>query len=315
MFARLCSLTAVATLAVRATPALAWNDRGHMIIAALAYEQLDQDVKDRVDALLKLNPQYATWTKGVSATLAREVAFVRAATWPDFIKSASGYVDDGDRPSGPESSQNIGYEDKLQHRYWHYIDLPFSPDGTPLEDPVAPNAETQIEAFRAAIASSETSENVKSYDVVWLLHLVGDVHQPLHATSRFTATQTHGDQGGNKVKVTCSPACGAKNLHAFWDEVLGTSKSAASAIGAARKLAKQGRPTADPMTDIWIRESLQVAESTVYAAPVGSGGGPYKLNGKYQAAAIAMARERARVAGARLAAILATELKGTGSGS
>ena len=40
---------------------------------------------------------------------------------------------------------------------------------------------------------AEADDDVKSYDMVWLLHLVGDVHQPLHATSRFSAASPQGD--------------------------------------------------------------------------------------------------------------------------
>ena len=58
MLARSSVLAAVAAGLLLASPALAWNDRGHMIVAALAYEQLEPAARDRVDALLKLNPQY-----------------------------------------------------------------------------------------------------------------------------------------------------------------------------------------------------------------------------------------------------------------
>ena len=44
---------------------------------------------------------------------------------------------------------------------------------------------TQIVAFRKTLGDSGASDELKSYDLVWLLHLVGDVHQPLHATTRF----------------------------------------------------------------------------------------------------------------------------------
>jgi hypothetical protein len=280
-----------------------------MMVAAIAYEQLDPGVKDRVDELLKLNPGYGAWTQGAPERLAREVAFVRASTWPDFIKSAPGYEDDGRRRGAPEASQNIGYADKLQHRYWHYVDLPFSTDGTRLEDPRPPNAETETEAFRAALASPTVPDDVKSYDLVWLLHLVGDVHQPLHATSRFSAALPHGDQGGNKVKVTCSPKCGARDLHAFWDDALGSGKSAAAAIGAARKLGGTAGSSPDLRTRTWLEESLQVAESVAYAGPVGGGRGPYRLDASYQAAAPVAAQARVRLAGARLAAVLANELR------
>jgi len=309
MLARLWMLAAVVAGLLLGGPALAWNDRGHMMVAALAYERLDPAVRDRVDVLLRLNPQYASWVRGVARGRAAEVAFLRAATWPDFIKGpAAGYTDDGEQPSGPQSSQNIGYADKLQHRYWHYIDLPFSTDGTPLVQPASPNAETQIEAFRAALASAATSDDVKSYDLVWLLHLVGDVHQPLHATSRFSAAFPRGDLGGNRVKITCSPAC-PKELHAFWDDLLGRSTSPSAAIAAARKLAPSPVSPPDLSTDAWIQQSLALAESTAYAAPVGGGAGPYRLTSAYRTAARAAARKQVQLAGARLAGVLNEALR------
>ena len=143
---------------------------------------------------------------------------MRAATWPDIIRTAPGYR--ADPIDDPGATQNIGYADKLQHRYWHYKDLPFSPDGTPTQPPPEPNAETQIRALRTALASPTTSDDVKSYDMVWLEHLVGDVHQPLHATSRFTAALPAGDRGGNSIAIcrATAAACSkqsAKALHSF----------------------------------------------------------------------------------------------------
>jgi hypothetical protein len=84
------------------------------------------------------------------------------------------------------AARNIGYADKLRHQYWHYLDPPFSPDGTAVRPPDLVNALTQITVLKAVLASN-ARDNVKSYDLVWLIHLVGDAHQPLHPTSRFTA--------------------------------------------------------------------------------------------------------------------------------
>jgi hypothetical protein len=78
----------------------------------------------------------------------------------------------------------------MAHRYWHFVDLPFSRDGTALQQTKKPNALTQIIVFQDTIASATADDDVKSYDMVWLLHLVGDVHQPLHATaSRRSGTR------------------------------------------------------------------------------------------------------------------------------
>jgi hypothetical protein len=288
--------------------ALAWNDRGHMMVAAIAWEHLSPSAKARASELLKLNPLYGKWVQSAAEEDADEVAFVRAATWPDFIKRSADYTNDGGDPSasGPDASRNIGYSDKLMHKYWHYIDLPFSTDGTPTAPPKDPNAETQIIAFRDTI-SGTAIDDIKSYDFVWLLHLVGDVHQPLHATSRFSHQFPSGDDGGNSEKV-CVPACG-EALHAFWDDALGKSESVIGAIKAAAKLddpPASGAAITDPHA--WIVESFELAKSTVYT-PIGDGKGPFTLNDDYQENAKAIAEERVALGGVRLANLLNAFLK------
>ena len=120
-------------------------------------EQAPSRPRARAIALLKLSPQYDTWIAGVPAGKRDQIAFVRAATWPDAIKRDDAYQsdgpDNGDRPPpGPEASQNIGYADHLRHKYWHFINRPFSPDGTALQNPDTPNVSTQIEALRAKLS-------------------------------------------------------------------------------------------------------------------------------------------------------------------
>jgi hypothetical protein len=279
-----------------------------MQVAEIAWQHLTAASRARVSTLLKLNPNYHSWIANVPAAKRKQVAFVRAATWPDFIKTAAGYTNDSDTaPPGPASSQNIGYSDHLQHRYWHFIDTPFSTDGTALVQPVAPNAETQIELFTAAIAS-DASDDIKSYDLVWLEHLVGDVHQPLHATSRFSADLPAGDRGGNSVALCASPC--RNELHAFWDNVIGTSKSPTTAITAADKLAAAPAVQAAITDDqVWITESFEAAKQFVYASPVGPGAGPYTLSATYKSQAKTEANVRIELAGIRLANLINANLK------
>jgi hypothetical protein len=297
-------IAAVLTLTLIPTASVfAWDSEGHMQVAEIAWQHLNPSCRTRVAALLQLNPNYSSWILKVTAAKRDQTAFVMAATWPDFIKSAAGYIYDSDvAPPGPASSQNIGYSDKLQHRYWHYIDTPFSTDGTALVQPAAPNAKTQIELFTAAIADSATSDDIKSYDLVWLEHLVGDVHQPLHATSRFAAQSPTGDEGGNLV-VLCTNQCKTKSeLHAFWDNLPGVSKSAATAIAAANRLpAAPAAEAAVAEDQAWITESFDAAKHTVYASPVGPGTGPYILSTAYKSRAKTEAKARIELAGIRLA--------------
>jgi hypothetical protein len=152
-----------------------------MVVAYIAYRNLTPETRSRIDTLLKRN-DYASWIKGVAKNQKGLVAFVKAATWPDCIKQATcqpGYKSDGgDIPLGdPTDAQNIGYADKLMHKYWHFVDTPFEAGATG-QPPKVPNAQTEIELLMQAISSAE-SDDIKSYDVVWLEHLVGDVHQPL----------------------------------------------------------------------------------------------------------------------------------------
>ena len=287
--------------------ASAWDDFGHMTVAAVAWEQLSPELQQRATALLKLNPNYQAWIANVPPENADEVAFVRAATWPDAIKRDATYKNDGEQPSGPDAGKNVGYGDLLQHRYWHFVDQPFSPDGTPVHAASTPNAETQIVAFRQTLASPNAPDELKSYDLVWLLHLVGDVHQPLHATSRFDHQQPNGDRGGNSVAL-CKRPC-KDELHGFWDDVLGKSEKPADAIAAARRIASADPGLAGILDEsTWIQESFHLARTAVYVKPIGIGPGPFTLDQRYRSAAQAVAEKRVALAGARLAGILKAAL-------
>ena len=89
-------------------------------------------------------------------------------------------------PGKSTDAQNIGYDDHLMHRYWHFVDTPYSARGAG-QPSKEPNALTEIKLLTDAIGTDE-SDNIKSYDVAWLEHLVGDIHQrscrlPIHQES------------------------------------------------------------------------------------------------------------------------------------
>jgi hypothetical protein len=292
-----------AVMILSATPAWGWDDEGHMMVAAVAWDHLGDASRARVTALLKLNPDYVTWIADTTPAERDRIAFVRAATWADAIKSEAGYENDGNRPEGPDAARNIGYADHLQHRYWHFIDLPLSTDGTAVVAPATPNVQTQIHTFTAAIGSSDVSDDIKSYDLVWLEHLVGDAHQPLHATSRFSRSLPLGDQGGNLVAL-CARPC-HEELHFYWDDILGTNRTAGAALAEAATLPPTSPRAADIADEsVWVRESLDAARRYAYAAPIGDGRGPYSLDSRYREAAQAVARERVALAGVRLANLI-----------
>ena len=300
------------------TSAFAWDGFGHMEVAAAAWELMGTSAKSKAVQLLKVNPQYKTWIKGVSTNKKNKYAFMVAATWPDYIKGAKGYHSDGPNngntpPPGPQASQNIGYTDKFMHKYWHFIDEPFTTDNSQTTPPATPNAQTQIAKFRATLpANSGAKKTVRSYDLVWLLHLVGDVHQPLHATSRFLSDKP--DNGGNAVLVNCDGgvSCeGANKLHAFWDDLLGPNKTTLKEVEDAADKLPMADATLASIDDEnkWIDESFKVAQSDVYKSPVGVGLGPFTLTAEYKANAVELAKQRVALAGVRLANLLNAAFK------
>lgn len=298
-------------------PSYGWWGLGHMAVAYVAYQKLTPQKRDRVDVLLRLNPDLPNWLALIPPNTSKEderlMIFMIAATWPDRIKGDKHYTDDseidgGNVPNGkPSNSQNIGYADLFNHKYWHFKDLPFTQDGTKLHPAPVPNAETQINVFRSVLASNK-SDALKSYDLSWLLHLVGDVHQPLHCTARFGKKEPNGDAGGNFVKL-CSPPC-KNNLHSFWDGLPGESEAPVDAIKAAKLLAPANSALAAKLiTVVWINESFGLARKFVYVPPIGLGAGPFTLTPAYEKTAREIANQRVALAGARLGNILNKELK------
>jgi hypothetical protein len=313
---------AASTLLIIALDASAygWGNVGHMAVASVAYQKLTPQARSRVDALVRLNPKFREWQslipRRTSAANRRMMLFMIAATWADQIKGDGEHRSDGTHggnrpPNDGTAAQNTGYTDTAMHKYWHFVDEPFSPDGTPLQEPPVPNAQTQIDLFRQVLASNQP-DALKSYDMVWLLHLVGDVHQPLHGTARFTRTQRDGDDGGNGVKI-CNPSCGGK-LHGFWDDLPGAVGNIGAAVRPAvtyaRGLADAPDADADNLeTAAWITESFEAAKSQVYRSPIGVGEGPFTITTAYRNRASNVAKRRVALAGARLANILNQELR------
>ena len=309
--------------------AFAWGTKGHEVVAYIAYENLDDPTRKQVDYLITLNPCYQhVWLPMVASVPAanQSVAlFMLAATWPDQIKQptyncdnkpdfildgargTNGRIDEDVPPPGPEASQNLVYTDDRRHKYWHFVNTPFSPDNTPTDPGATPSALTEVLLLTEALQSKEDND-LKSYDLVWVEHLVGDLHQPLHDATRFTSSNLHGDAGGNDVSITGSD----QDLHAYWDHLPGTDGGLAAAIKMGQLLNKQPASTAavlaldDPAS--WANDSFLLAQKYAYASPVTTGSAPVTLNAAYQANATKVMNQQIFLAGQRLAALLNEDL-------
>lgn len=314
--------------------AMAWWDEGHMRVAAMAWDQMTPAARAEASRLIRMNPQYFSWViavpqpnDGSPRDLDRYI-FIRAAAWADDIKEMKEYKDASadDAATKPTAGRNIGYSDKLIHGYWHFKDIPYTRDSSvpPPPDPV--DASTQIKAFRAALPKAAgMSDDIRSYDLVWLIHLVGDVHQPLHSTALFTKEFTakwaaagkpdQGDRGGNEITVI--PANGEPlKLHAYFDGIFGGYSSVYGAIFDSydpfthKSLLPPAEATEAANTDVdaWIAESNKLATDTAYAPPVLNANGDVvqkaELTRGYETKARDVAKVQLALAAARLAKLL-----------
>ena len=289
-------------------PAFPWNATGHRVVASIAYDHLTPAAKRRVDMLLTLHPDYAVLlTRDAPADpVARaRAAFLAASVWADEIKSDNRYYDDT-RANARPTPLLPGFSDMARHTNWHYIDVPFSPDGTPLVQPAPPNALTELNRILKELAHP-ASDQMAAYDIPWLIHIEGDVHQPLHCTGRFVSSQPKGDAGGNNVFVTPG-----RNLHFIWDDAAGMDASNeyvnrfAAGITAEFVHQRGEHPRLSRQPKVWIREGFLLAQREVYTfgPETGSREHPIPLSERYVENTRQVARTQLAVAGFRLAGIL-----------
>ena len=322
------SLAAAALLLLRpsAPPASAavWNDVGHMTVAAIAYEQLAPGTRARLDSLMLRHPDRAVLAVGLdsrSADFGLRL-FMRASTWPDLIKGDTRFYNEA-RSQATPTPMLPGFPDMKQHRDWHYLDEPLSADGTPPEEPRTPNALTQIVAFTRELGDPAVPATRQAYGLSWLLHLVGDVHQPLHAISRFSRLHVRGDAGGNGVRIQTGPGAGdTTNLHSFWDGILGRERSPEPVIALARQIvaetppvpssetAVRGDSTLQETVEDWIDESATLSRYVVYSfGPERADGVHTPVTPEYRSLAQGIARRRVALAGYRMASLLTDRLR------
>jgi hypothetical protein len=189
-------LAAVFLVLQLAFPSYAWNATGHKTIALIAYNQLSPATRVRVDQLLSQHPDYPKWIAGIAAADRGRAAFLAASVWPDTIKGDERFHEDNRTPSANIPGLPPGSQ--ARHGHWHYTNLPFSSDGSRTQSPAEPNVVTKVRDFENL---ASMPDSMKVYALPWLIHLIGDTHQPLHTVQRFDRSHPAGDRGGNAIAL------------------------------------------------------------------------------------------------------------------
>lgn len=291
------ALLAVALAALVAPHfAHAWGDEGHEVVGTLAYKRLTPKAKKAVDAILAADKDTLSPPDFVSRT-----------TWADKYR-------DSDR-----NTTQVRYK---ATRQWHFVDVeidggtlaaacfgrPALPSGTPASaGPADACVVDKLLQFKKELADPATPAAERTLALKFIMHFVGDIHQPLHASD-------HHDRGGNAVVIEVSPSTTQSNLHAYWDtflvQRLGTNVAAASAnAGKLVTPANVATWSAGSIED-WANESFAQAKAVAYdfkgeTTFVDDHGGTGEiLDAKYEARALPVAREALAKAGVRLANLL-----------
>ncbi len=331
-------------LLCNALGAAAWGNRGHQLVALIGYLNLNPDVRATVDNLIKGNPCYSEFQKAVSTIPAADqnaAIFMLAATWPDRIKltapmsktpydcqsgftfnakdggvGADGRFSVDIPPSGAAASQNIGYQDDRRHQYWHFIDTPISLDGTATAPAYPANVLTEWQLLTKALGSGEAA-CLESYDLVWVEHLTGDMHQPLHDAEGYSSALPHGDEGGNAVKICSASGKCNTELHAYWDDLPGSDASLTATLTLGKTMNKQAAPDAATIDldhpENWAAAATALAKSDAYAPPFNKGVAQVNasnISADYHNKAEGDMKQQIFLAGHRLAALLNQNLKG-----
>jgi len=205
--AKLLLLTITISLMLPSAQLFAWNDTGHKIIAAIAWDNLTPTARENITRILKQAPEDSDLMDLFDKSLEnpQKFYFMNASYWPDIVR---------------DRDQEERWK-KYHKGPWHYIGSywkqtengPVETEG-PVEDE---NVVERIIHFKQTLQNVETPENKKAVQIAWVLHLIGDIHMPLHNASRVTDATPEGDRGGNDFRLGDEWPW---NIHAYWDGII-----------------------------------------------------------------------------------------------
>ena len=299
----------ILTLLLLLTPlsSHAWNHEGHRTVAAIAYNSLEPNERQTINAILRHHPFYEEfWRVDYNARhpagmAFEKYAFIRAAGWPDDVRAEQ-------------------FKDEYHNGTWHYVNFPVTPpDSLDTDEPIGTGILLDQIGECKRVIREQTSQRRRAKRAImlaWLLHLMGDLHQPLHSVALVNDTYPDGDHGGNNFFTRTSASVRrSQNLHSLWDGLLGNSMDVGDAASLASTLESQFPKTAE-MTqgdlNDWTRQSANLGLRNAYqfngvairgrknpsnTAPV--------LPFGYRSASQRIARRQVALAGYRLAAVLA----------
>lgn len=252
-------------------PIYSWNALGHRLVAQIAYDNINDETKrlfNKYNRVLNRNH--------------KAYGLVNSSVWMDKLYSSE-----------------FSYLKPM-----HYIDIPFTNDNSPLPMYNSKNAVYAVRKASNVLLNPNSSPMEKAIATRMIWHIVGDIHQPLHAATRITNQFPSGDRGGNLVKLKKNPV--ARNLHAYWDRGGGfLSQQQKYTQRDVKQMAKKienrwpchlDSMNLNPMN--WASESHTIAINQVYGKFLGE-----ETGYTYQQMTQRISERQIALAGCRLAAL------------
>ena len=230
-------LAALLLALAAAAPAPAWWDYGHKTVAGIALAQVSPRARAEIGRLL-------SWHRLLETPECPAATFRDASVWPDCIRRM------GDRFSYTAP--------------WHYqnVDIcrPFDPESA-CRDGNCVSA--QIERNAKLLADRALPRRERLQALAFLVHFVGDMHQPLHSGDR-------GDFGGNRFPASYGLIAGRTSLHTIWDGFLAERSISTPPPDAAGILAGFGAAERAAMregtVEEWARQAWEASRDLAYGA-------------------------------------------------
>jgi hypothetical protein len=273
-----------------------WGSTEHKVIAIIAWENLTPRTRKAVVELMMRAPADSQVTAlQLSDVNGRRSFFIAASVWADLVKNPAA------------QSRQMKYSCPL----WRYAEFTFGEPGVEVPDlpgfkPRQVNVLERLQFFENALVDENEPISNRAVELFWTLHLVGDIHQPLHIASRVTKLEPGSDQGGNRFKL------GNRNLHSFWDLALTNhyprgDRSDDIYFNYLADLVTKKYPRTKLTSSLnrtkpeeWAAESFELARTMVYQG-IDRGAMP---SADYDRRALDVAESRIALAGYRLADML-----------
>ena len=197
-------------------PVFAWGDQGHQTVAAIAAQNLTSAARLKIATIIRAVPKSQddlklkamVGTSGTPSEAQIEKVLIKIAIWPDHM------------PGGKQETEP-----------WHYIDIGLFEGPSHWSERCAGGAcvVQKISDMQQGIKANQAfTRFAPDKELRFLVHFLGDIHQPLHCA-------TDADAGGNCIKTKNL----GKELHAVWDTPLvglatsGTPHAAATALNSS----------------------------------------------------------------------------------